>query len=174
MCHILHFFRFLTISGSFFFGYLSTQIIGGRLCEKYGVKKIYGFGIFFTGILTLLSPVVAKLNVYAFMALRVLQGMFEGVSFPSLQAMTARWIPVKERSSFIARSYFSTCIGMVLTYTSSGVLAANYGWECPFYVIGAVTVAWFICWWLLVFDTPDKHPRIDPEELQHIKVKFLM
>ena len=157
------------VLGSFFFGYISTQIIGGRLCEYYGVKKVYGFGIFFTGILTLLSPVVAHWNVYAFMALRVLQGMFEGVSFPSLQAMTARWIPVKERSSFIARSYFSTCIGMVLTYTLSGVLAANYGWECPFYVIGGVTVAWFICWWGLVFDTPDKHPRIDPEELAHIK-----
>ena len=44
------------VLGSFFFGYISTQIIGGRLCEYYGVKKVYGFGIFFTGILTLLSP----------------------------------------------------------------------------------------------------------------------
>ena len=28
------------VLGSFFFGYISTQIIGGRLCEYYGVKKV--------------------------------------------------------------------------------------------------------------------------------------
>ena len=71
------------------------------MTEYYGIKKVYGFGIIMSGLLCFLSPIVAKFNVWAFMTLRVLQGAFTGVSFPSLYAMTARWIPLKERNSFI-------------------------------------------------------------------------
>ena len=66
--------------GAFNYGYVVTQIIGGRLAEMYGTKKIYGGGLLLTGIVSFLLPSAAKLNVYLFIALNVLQGVFSGVT----------------------------------------------------------------------------------------------
>ena len=81
------------------------------MAEYFGFKKIYGFGVLLSGLMCFLSPIVAKSNVWGYMVLRALQGVFTGVTFPSLYAMTARWVPLKERNSFIARSYFGTVFG---------------------------------------------------------------
>ena len=54
------------VLSAFGYGYILTQIIGGRLAERFGVKLIYGLGLFLTGVLTLLSPIVAKWDVKAF------------------------------------------------------------------------------------------------------------
>ena len=83
--------------------------------------------------------------------------------------MTARWIPLKERNSFIARSYFGSVFGLIITFPMCGFLIDSFGWVSAFYVIGSITVTWFIFWWFLVFDTPEKHPRISREELNYIQ-----
>ena len=157
------------ILSSFSWGYVTTQLVGGRMTEKYGIKKIYGICLFLCGILTAISPPVAKLHYMAFVALRILQGVLEGVTFPSLHAMTARWVPVEERNSFIARSYFGSVFGMIITLPMCGAIVKVWGWEVAFYVIAVINTIWFICWWLLVFDTPEQHPRISEHELLHIQ-----
>ena len=144
------------------------QIIGGRMAEKYGFKKLYGWSLILTCLLSFLSPPVAKLNVWAFVVLRICQGLFEGVTFPSLHAMTARWIPIKERNSFIARSYFGSVFGLIISYPLCGLIIDRLGWEAAFYIIGSITTVWGIVWMLVVFDSPEQHPRITEEERQYI------
>ena len=78
--------------------------------------------------------------------------------------MTARWIPLEERTSFIARSFFGSTFGLVFTFPMCGALVAAAGWESAFYVIGCITIAWFLFWWCLVFDSPESHPRISDSE----------
>lgn len=90
--------------------------------------------------------------------------VFEGVTFPALHAMTARWIPPEDRSSFISRSMFGSSIGTVITFPMCGALVAAYGWESGFYVFGSLTILWFVVWWILVFDDPEKHPFISRSE----------
>ena len=45
---------------AFSYGYVTTQLIGGRLAEIYGVKLVYGVSLVGTAILSLLSPLVAR------------------------------------------------------------------------------------------------------------------
>jgi sugar phosphate permease len=45
----------------------------------------------------------------------------------------------------------------------------DYGWESGFYVIDILTMIWVFFWCFLVFDTPDKHPRISLEKKLCIK-----
>ena len=80
------------ILSAFNYGYVTTQIVGGRLTEVFGIKKVYGFSLLATAVLSLLSPAVAKLHYIAFIVLRIAQGVFEGVTFPALLAMIARWV----------------------------------------------------------------------------------
>jgi len=63
--------------GSFFYGYIVTQIPGGWLSQVFGGKKLFGFGVLCTAALTLLTPLAARLGTGAFIALRVVEGLGE-------------------------------------------------------------------------------------------------
>lgn len=65
------------ILGSFFYGYLFTQVPGGRLAERFGGKWLFGLGVLCTAILTLLTPVAARWGVGALITVRVLEGLGE-------------------------------------------------------------------------------------------------
>ena len=65
------------ILGSFFYGYIFTQLPGGWIAAKYGAKRVFGFGVLWTTVLTLLTPLAARFSVYAFVALRILEGLGE-------------------------------------------------------------------------------------------------
>lgn len=142
------------------------------MTEYYGVKIIYGLGLLLTSLLCFLSPVAANLSVWAFFVVRIFQGLFEGVTFPALQAMIVRWIPLEERNSFMARSFMGSVFGLVITFPLCGYLADSYGWESAFYVTGGITCIWFIFWWYLVYDSPEKHPRISDDEKYDILTKL--
>lgn len=58
-----------------------------------------------TAIFTLLSPIAAFVDFKFFIAVRVLEGLGEGVTYPAMHAMLARWIPPMERSKFAAYVY---------------------------------------------------------------------
>ena len=156
------------VLSSFGYGYVTTQILGGRLAEKFGAKKIFGGGLLITGLITFLLPVAAKTSVYLFISLRVLQGVFEGVTWPSLIALTSRWIPPLQRSSFMSRSLFGTVLGTLITFPLCGSVIDSFGWESSFYVVGFITIIWFFFWCGLVYDSPDTHPRISVEEKEYI------
>lgn len=65
------------ILGSFFYGYILTQIPGGYLAGRYGPKWLLGFGILGTAVFTLLTPVAADFGAGYLIAVRVLEGIGE-------------------------------------------------------------------------------------------------
>ncbi|PNF31193.1 putative inorganic phosphate cotransporter [Cryptotermes secundus] len=159
------------ILGSFFYGYVVTQIPGGRLAELYGGKLVFGLGVLITGILTTLSPLAAKLGTSFFIVIRVLEGLGEGVTFPSMHVMLARWIPPSERSKFSAYVYAGSNFGTIISMPLSGYLCSLEflgGWPLSFYIFGGLGVVWFMVWLFVVYDTPALHPYISIQEKNHI------
>ncbi|CAG9812418.1 unnamed protein product [Phaedon cochleariae] len=159
------------VLGSFFYGYVLTQVPGGRLAEIFGSKRVYGIGVLVTSIFTLLSPVAARINFTLFIIVRVLEGMGEGVTFPAMHAMLARWIPPLERSKFAAYVYAGTNFGTILSLPLSGWLCSlelDGGWPLSFYLFGILGIVWFIFWMFLIYDSPSTHPRIDRQEQLYI------
>ena len=59
---------------SFFYGYILTQIPGGWVATKFGGKYVYGIGVLVTSLLTLITPLMAYLNLWALVACRVAMG----------------------------------------------------------------------------------------------------
>ena len=84
--------------GSFFYGYIFTQIPGGFLATRYGGKRAFLAGISATALLTLATPVLTKSGTGYLVTTRVLEGLFEGMTYPSIHAIWARWAPPLERS----------------------------------------------------------------------------
>jgi len=66
------------VLGSFFYGYVLTQIPGGLLAQRYGGKRLLLFGIFWTALLTIFTPVVTRYGDFpAIVATRILEGLGE-------------------------------------------------------------------------------------------------
>ncbi|KAK7078544.1 hypothetical protein SK128_007130, partial [Halocaridina rubra] len=158
------------ILGCFFYGYMLTNYIGGRLAERFGGRVVYGLGVTLTGILTVISPFAAKYSTGAFMIIRVLEGMTEGVTFPAMNVMVSFWIPPQERARSLARICGGCQFGTVVTLSVSGWLSqSTWGWPAVFYVSGALGVVWGWFWFRYVHDSPDQHPTISPAEKLFIK-----
>lgn len=72
------------ILGAFYYGYICTPLLGGRLSEMVGAKWLLGGGIFFTSLLTLITPTAADWGVAAMVTLRVIIGAAQ-VTFFTIQ-----------------------------------------------------------------------------------------
>ncbi|KAM7292549.1 sialin [Ixodes scapularis] len=129
------------VLGSFFYGYVLTQIPGGRLAELLGAKWLLGGGILVTSVLTLLTPSAARWSPAALMALRFLEGICEGVVFPSAAALLSHWVPVHERSRMLSFNMIGTSMGTVVTLPLTALLCGSQlfgGWPSVFYFFGTV------------------------------------
>ncbi|GFT80241.1 hypothetical protein NPIL_220121 [Nephila pilipes] len=160
------------ILGSFFYGYLATQLPGGILAEKFGAKWLYGGGVLVTAIFSLLTPLAADLGPTAFIAIRVLEGLGEGVTFPAINAAISCWSPKVERSRISTIVYTGALLGNVVAMPISGWLCSSEfmgGWPSVFYLFGSLGCIWFLFWSILVYDTPSEHPGISQEELSYIE-----
>lgn len=62
------------ILGSFFWGYILTELPGGRLAEIVGARRVFGGGMMLASVLTLLTPAAAHLHFYAILILRAFLG----------------------------------------------------------------------------------------------------
>jgi MFS transporter, ACS family, solute carrier family 17 (sodium-dependent inorganic phosphate cotransporter), other len=93
---------------------------------------------------------------------------FSGASWPAIHPMTAVWIPPMDRSKFMSNMMASS-LGAALTMPACGFLISYIGWESVFYFTGGLGLIWSICWFVFVFETPARHPRISPEERNMIE-----
>nr|XP_048701877.1 sialin isoform X4 [Caretta caretta] len=156
------------ILGSFFYGYIITQIPGGYFARKIGGKLLLGFGILGTAVFTLFTPLAADLGVGYLIAVRALEGLGEGVTFPAMHAMWSSWAPPLERSKLLSISYAGAQLGTVVSLPLSGLICYYVNWIYVFYIFGALGVFWFLFWIWLVSDTPEAHRRISPTEREYI------
>lgn len=119
-------------------------------------------------MLTILTPVAANHSLYMLLAVRIIEGVFEGVTFPCIHAVWARWAPVYERSRMATIGFAGNYAGTVVAMPLSGVLAVALGWESVFYFFGSIGVAWAIAWIFIVKGGPDEDPYISEEEKTYI------
>ncbi|XP_060604620.1 sialin-like isoform X2 [Ruditapes philippinarum] len=160
------------ILGSFFWGYLLTQIPGGWLATKVGGKRVLGYSMLGATIATFLTPFAAQTHYIMLIVLRVIVGITSGVCYPSMHALWGSWAPPLERSKLAAFTYAGAQVGNVITFPLAGLLC-KYGfaggWPSIFYVLGILSFVWFVLWMFFVSDTPSQHKRITKAERNYIK-----
>lgn len=162
------------ILSSFFWGYAATHLPGGRLADKYGGKHLIGFGLLLTAVLTLLTPIVAELGGANWLiAVRVLEGLGEGVMFPALNTIMAKWIPPAEKGRLGSLVFSGAQVGTVIGTALSGPLIHYWSWPSVFYVFGIFGILWFVLWNLICFSDPMCHPYISDQEKKYLEAELL-
>ena len=158
-----------TVLSSFFVGYLLTQIAGGRLADRFGGKIVLAGGVLLWSLFTILTPPAAALGFAALLVVRIGMGLGEGVNFPAVYTLHARWIPVDERARSMALNNSGIPLGTVFALLVTPVVVAHLGWQWAFYLFGSVGLIWFVFWQTQTASAPHQHPRISPTELEHIR-----
>ncbi len=93
------------VLGSYFYGYLITQVPGGRLAELFSGKWVFFIAVMMNIFPTLLSPMAAYAHWSVLVVLRVIEGLGGGVTFPSMNVLISKWAPKEERSTLTSICY---------------------------------------------------------------------
>lgn len=161
---------------SFFWGYVVTQVPGGYLSALVGAKYMMFFGIFFCSLLALLTPFVALTGGWkTLIALRAVQGLCQGVIFPSTHTFLSKWAPADERGRLVGYCYSGSQFGTVVMLSVSGYIASSpLGWPSIFYISGCAGILWSLIWFFLCASTPAQHATITPNERRYIETSGQM
>jgi ACS family hexuronate transporter-like MFS transporter len=175
---------------TFQLAYAIGLLATGPIMDRIGVRKGYAIAVvlwslaavahafahFFNGVFptvfldasTGLSFVALTGAAAGFAIARFLLGLGEGGNFPAAIKATAEWFPKKERAFATGIFNSGTNIGALVTPLVVPWITVNWGWEWAFISTGLLGFFW-VGWWLLAYDTPEKHPKVTPAELAHIR-----
>ena len=158
------------ILSSFFFGYVTTQILGGWLADNFGGKLVLGVGVVLWSIFTMLTaPAAIFFGAIGIVVARVTMGLGEGVTFPAVYSILSNWTPVTERARAISFTMSGIEVGTIAALLLTPPIIVRLGWEYVFYLFGMLGICWWIAWHFLVSSTPEKHTRISPAETALIR-----
>ena len=150
---------------SFFWTYALFQIPSGWLLDKFGPRVIYPIAVGWWSIwtaLTALSTGVASTIVF-----RLGLGIGEAPVQPANVKVVSSWFPRRERAFASSLFDMGQQIGTALSIPIVTALAVFAGWRFAFLLIGAIGALWVVGW-LAVYRAPEKHPRVNAEELEYI------
>ncbi|XP_056425378.1 vesicular glutamate transporter 3 [Hyla sarda] len=160
------------IHGSFFWGYIVTQIPGGFIANKLAANRVFGAAIFLTSVLNMLIPSAANVHYGCVISVRVVQGLVEGVTYPACHGLWSKWAPPLERSRLATTSFCGSYAGAVIAMPLAGILVQYIGWSSVFYIYGIFGMIWYIFWLLHATESPAAHPSITAEERSYIETSI--
>jgi len=157
------------VLSSFFIGSLLLQVVGGQLADRFGGKAVLAAGVLLWSLFTLLTPPAAMLGLGVLIATRILMGMGEAVTFPSIYSLYSRWVPLTERSRAVGLANSGIPLGTVFALVVTPYIVQAFGWEWAFYLFGLAGAVWYLFWRRMVTASPADHPTISAEELAEIE-----
>jgi ACS family hexuronate transporter-like MFS transporter len=95
-------------------------------------------------------------------------GLAEGACFPAAIKAVTEWFPKEQRALTTGIFNAGSPVGAILCPLAVPWLAGRWGWQCAFVATGAAGFIWVALWgWL--YQSPDQHARVSPEELAYIR-----
>jgi ACS family D-galactonate transporter-like MFS transporter len=150
---------------AFYWPYALLQIPIGLVVDRAGATTMGRLGTF---LWTIASAVTAVAGGYGgILAARMLLGVAEAPSFPTVSKATGHWFPRGERARataiFDASAKFSNVIGVPLV----AAVVASLGWRWGFGITSAVSFVYFLAFYFLYRD-PSADTRLSPIEHEFI------
>ncbi|KAF0298037.1 Vesicular glutamate transporter 2 [Amphibalanus amphitrite] len=158
------------VLSSFYWGYMVSQVPGGRLADRFGARRVLAVSLGITSLLALVLPVAAQAGAAGVIAVRLLQGLATGPVLPSLFPLLARWLPADERQTACALITAAQLLAVAAISPAAASLSVALGWQSVFYFTGGIGMLWLLVWWLCMYDSPAEHPAACECELRRIGV----
>lgn len=160
--------------GSFYIGYLLTNIPAGYLCDRFGAKWVVTIGCFISSVCTLAIPPMTIYTSWHFVVgLRVLTGFGQAPIYPGATLLMARWIPDAERALVGGVVLSSLSIGTIVGNIPTAFILENMkSWVWVFYIYGIAGIVFCVLFTIFVYSSPQVHPYITDEEYEYLQVRI--
>jgi ACS family D-galactonate transporter-like MFS transporter len=150
---------------AFSWTYAASQIPGGMLLDRLGVRITYFCSVTCWSICTVLQGLATSLT--GLVTARLALGMAEAPAFPANSRILSTWFPQQERaratSTYCVGQYFGLAFLSPVLFWISSVL----GWRALFVLVGSVGVLFGLVW-LTLYRDPHASRRVSQTELAHI------
>lgn len=184
------------VAGIFSLVYAIGMLFAGRIVDKFGTKKGYMWSIFIWSIGACLHALcgvatewtvglpdaealrnaignvdlvarIANISLTLFILARCVLAIGEAGNFPAAIKATAEYFPKKDRAYATSIFNAGTTIGALLAPFTIPSLAAKFGWEAAFIIIGGLGFIW-MGFWQFLYKKPDQNPAVNAAELEYI------
>ena len=152
------------VLSSFFVGYLALQVASGWLANRIGGRIVLGVAVVWWSIFTMLTPPAAFASLALLIVTRIVLGLGEGATFPTIYTLYRRWIPANERSRVVALMVSAIPAGTLFALLTTGWIVERFGWPMVFYSFGALGLVWAFAWFWFIHDDPEHDPRASETE----------
>ncbi|HUJ70954.1 MAG TPA: MFS transporter [Verrucomicrobiae bacterium] len=157
---------YATIAAAFQVAYAFGYLFGGRAMDWLGVKLGLPLSVFLWSVACAAHGFVR--SVVGFATARVGLGLAEGGNFPGAIKTVAEWFPVRERALATGVFNVGTNVGAIVCPLVVPWMATAWGWQMTFFITGALGILWIVVW-ALVYEVPEKHPRLSESERNYIQ-----
>ncbi|WP_343728717.1 MFS transporter [Duganella sp.] len=173
---------YANIAAAFQFVYAISMLFAGRVVDKIGTKAAYVVAITVWSLGALLHAASVPVgqvtvalfglavapSIVGFMISRAVLAVGEAGNFPAAIKATAEYFPKKERSFATGIFNSGANVGAILAPITVPVLAAIWGWQAAFIMIGMLGFIWMAVW-LWLYDKPEQQTRLSAAELAYIR-----
>lgn len=176
---------YANITAVFQFIYAISMLFAGRIIDKLGTKKGYALaitvwslgaimhayslpvGTAFSTFMVWIGVGAVPISIAGFMLSRAVLGFGESGNFPAAIKAVAEYFPKKERSLATGIFNSGSNVGAILAPLTVPVIAAYYGWEFAFILVGAIGFIWLL-FWFVFYEIPSKQKRLSKAEYDYI------
>lgn len=152
---------------TFFAGYSLSQIPGGLLADRFGVRVVATSAMVWWSAFTALTGAAT-----AFVQMGVIRfvfGLGEGV-FPACAFKTiAVWFPQRERATANSIMLASNPLGVALSPLIVVAIMATWGWRTVFFCLFVPGLLIAFLFWKFIPNTPAESALVSGEELREIE-----
>ena len=153
------------VVAAFQIAFAVTNLVSGRLIDWIGVRLgLAGAIILFS--IAQFAHVLAR-GVVSFGFVRVGLAIGEAPVYPATLKGLAEWAPQSERSSAAGLVHLGVMLGAIVAPLLIPWATETWGWQSGFIITGVLGLLLVIPW-LRLYDKPETHPRLDPEERELI------
>jgi len=150
---------------SFLWTYTVFLIPMGMLVDRFGAKKVAGFGLGLWSAATAATGIAGSFP--SLLATRLVMGAGEATSNPAGARVIREWIPASERGMTNAIFNSGSYAGPAVCALVAGPIIASFGWQSLFFAAGGIGIVWLACW-LTWFARPEDAAWLGEEERQKI------
>ena len=138
----------------------------GRLLDRIGVRRGLTLAVSAWSLAAMAHALVS--TVTGFSIVRAALGLGESANFPAAGKAVAEWFPKKERALAVGIYNAGPNVAVAIAAVLVPWITLALGWRWAFVATGSLDLLW-LAWWLAVYQSPERHPRLAPAELAYIR-----
>ena len=124
---------------AFFIGYVITQIPGGVLADRLGVKFVLSAGVLVTG---LASVGMSFITTYTQgFVVRIITGLGAGVVMACCTKVISEYFEQKDRGIAFGILLVGPTLGLTIANKLGAYLLTSYNWQTAFRITGYIAIA---------------------------------